>query len=104
LRSQEGGDPVRRTALVVVLGLALLFALAGCSAGTPSAQAEKAACMQNMALIHTEMALFLADSGEYPPLAIVLQKTGIRCPSGGTYSFDADTGTISCSIHGAYKP
>jgi hypothetical protein len=95
---------VKRTVVAIVVVVGLLFALAGCSPSQSVADIRKAECIQNMAFIRTEMGLFMSDTGEYPPLADVLDKTGRKCPSGGTYSFDANTGTLSCSIHGVYKP
>ncbi len=91
-------------ALTVALVVALVLLSAGCSAGGPTAEMQKAECEQNMALIHTEMGLFHADTGEYPPLTTVVEKTGAKCPAGGVYAFDPNTETVSCSIHGVYKP
>lgn len=93
-----------RTVLVATIVLSVAIALAGCAQAGSNAAATKDECFRNMALIQTEMNLFHADSGIYPPLADVVKQLGSKCPSGGTYSFDEKTGVVSCSIHGAYKP
>jgi hypothetical protein len=95
---------MRRALVAVACAMALSVGSLGCSPAKPDAAAQKAQCFQNMQLVGMEMKLFLADTGEYPPLSTVLQKMGRRCPSGGTYSFDEKTGVLSCSIHGKYKP
>ena len=93
-----------RTVLIVAIVLAVAIVLSGCAPAAPSAAATKDACFRNMALIHTEIDLFHADSGVYPPLADVVKQLGSKCPSGGAYAFDEKTDVVSCSIHGAYKP
>jgi ABC-type glycerol-3-phosphate transport system substrate-binding protein len=84
-------------ALIATLAVALM--LTGCSSGTSTAS-TKTQCYANEALIAQEMKLFYEDSGTYPPIATVVQKMSLSCPSGGTYSFDATTGVVTCSVHG----
>jgi hypothetical protein len=84
-------------ALVALLVATLL--VAGC-AGPSAAAAQKAQCFANESLIQSYMKLFNEDSGIYPPLQDVIDKLHVKCPSGGTYSFDATTGIVTCSIHG----
>jgi hypothetical protein len=94
----KGISVVALVALVALTAAALI--LAGCGAGTPVAAEQKAQCFANESLIQDEMKLFNEDSGMYPPLKDVLDKMQLKCPSGGTYSFDATTGVVTCSIHG----
>jgi ABC-type glycerol-3-phosphate transport system substrate-binding protein len=92
---------VRRTR-VVLLAIVLvvaLAALAGC-AGQSKAAADKERCFANEALIGAEMKLFTADAGIQAPIQDVVTKLHAECPSGGTYSYDATTGVVTCSIHG----
>jgi hypothetical protein len=84
-------------ALAVIIAAALM--LAGCTKSS-AADEQKAKCFANEALIGAEMKLFKADSGLDAPLKDVVSKLHAACPSGGTYSYDANTGIVSCSIHG----
>jgi hypothetical protein len=41
------------------------------------------------------------SAGDAPAdFATVLQQSDAKCPSGGTYSWDATTGKTRCSVHG----
>jgi hypothetical protein len=88
----------RTVALALVVALAL--AVAGCGAKAPTAEEQKAACFQNIQLIQAEMRLFKADSGVDAPIQTVVDKLGVKCPSGGTYSWDPNAEVVSCSVHG----
>ncbi len=91
-----------RRGMTVVALVALLVAtllIAGC-AGPSAAAVQKAQCFANESLIQSYMKLFNEDSGIYPPLQDVIDKLHVKCPSGGTYSFDATTGVVTCSVHG----
>jgi len=94
---------VKRLALTVaVVCVALLGALApvGCSGG-PTAAELKAKCFANESELRTMMNLFIADTGGVAaPFDSVVAKTGVKCPSGGKYSWDAATGVVTCSVHG----
>jgi hypothetical protein len=89
---------VKRIAVILVLLVGL--GMAACAPAAPSAADLKAKCFSNETLIAAEMKLFYADAGIYPPIATVVEKTHLTCPSGGTYSFDEKTGIVTCSIHG----
>lgn len=86
-------------AFAVVAALALVALLAGC-AGQSTADANKEKCFANIAVIQAEMKLFKEDSGLDAPIADVVSRLHMVCPSGGTYSYDASSGVVSCSIHG----
>jgi hypothetical protein len=88
-------------ALAALLAVALLLAV-GCASkpAAPSAADQKAACAENQAHIRQAMDLFYADSQIYPPIATVVEKLHVACPSGGTYVFDEKTDTVSCTVHG----
>jgi hypothetical protein len=87
------------TALLVVMAIAVVAAVAGCTQGSAAAE-QKAQCFANEKIIQTAMGLFKADSGLDAPLQQVLDSTHIACPSGGTYSYDSATGIATCSVHG----
>ncbi len=89
---------MKRIAAILILTIGL--GVAACAPATPSAADLRAQCFQNQALIRAEMDVFHADSGIYPPIATVVQKMGLKCPSGGTYLFDEASATVSCSVHG----
>ena len=89
---------MKRIAAILILTIGL--GVAACAPAPPSAAELKAQCFQNQTLIAAEMNLFNADSGMYPPIATVVEKMGLKCPSGGTYSFDGKTLEVSCSVHG----
>ena len=93
-----------RLAVLVAALLAVVLAtvlLSGCSAGDGDAAAEqKARCFQNEKLIKVAMDVFYADSQLYPPISSVVTKLDVKCPSGGVYSFDPNTDTVTCSVHG----
>ncbi len=93
----------RRTFLfAIVIGSgASLLAASGCAPAGMDAEQAKRQCFDNQAKIRQMFALFNADSGEYPPIDVVVEKLGVKCPSGGKYLFDADTSTVSCSVHGS---
>jgi hypothetical protein len=94
---------VDRRAFVIVAGsglVALATAAAGCSPSISAADGASAQCRANRAAIKQMFDLFYEDSGEYPPMDIVLQKMDRRCPSGGTYTFDEGTDKVTCSVHG----
>jgi len=82
------------SAAVAVLGLV------GCGPKGLSAEAAKEQCFTNQVHIHQMEGLFYSDSGEYAPIGDVVSKLGVKCPSGGTYSFNQTTGKVSCSVHG----
>jgi len=86
--------------IAVILILAATLGMAACAPAKPSVADTKAACFTNESLITAEMSLFHADAGIYPPIADVVSKMHLTCPSGGTYSFDATTHVVSCSVHG----
>jgi hypothetical protein len=83
----------------VIAALAFVAVLSGCG-GQSTADANKEKCFANIALIQAEMKLFKEDSGIDAPLADVVSKLHVACPSGGTYSYDATSGVVTCSIHG----
>jgi hypothetical protein len=80
--------------------LALALGTTACAPARPSVADTRAQCFANETVIGAEMRLFYADAGIYPPVADVVQKLNRACPSGGTYSFDATTGVVTCSVHG----
>jgi hypothetical protein len=75
--------------------------LAGCSATkTDTSAQQKAECAQNQRMIRLAMDAVYADTQVYPSIDTVVQKADVKCPSGGTYTYDPTTNTVSCSVHG----
>jgi hypothetical protein len=83
-----------------MLTLVVAVGVTACAPSKPSVADTRAACFANEALIRDEMKLFYDDANIYPPISDVVDKMGLKCPSGGTYSFDATTGVVTCSVHG----
>ena len=99
---------VRRAArrlAVASLVLCLLLAVAGSLAACGPSKAEVAAqqkqdCFATESRIKTAMDLVHADTGFYPNVADAVRELGAKCPTGGTYTFDPNTDTVGCSVHG----
>lgn len=83
----------------IAAALAVVLILGGCAQGS-AASDGKAKCFANEELIGAEMRLFKADSGMDAPIQDVVDKLHAACPSGGTYSYDATTQVVTCSVHG----
>jgi len=94
---------IRRAILIGLLLAIVAVVIVGC--GGPSkeqiAAQQRDECFTNELKIKTAIDLVNADSGIYPDVASVVSKLDVKCPSGGTYSFDAGTDTVSCSVHGS---
>jgi len=90
---------MKRIAVILALGLVLATGVTACAPPSPTPAEQKAACFTNEKLAGAEMKLFYEDAGIYPPIATVVEKLHVKCPSGGTYSFDEATGIVSCSVH-----
>jgi hypothetical protein len=91
---------VKRITVALMLTLVVVLGATACAPSKPSVADTRAACFANQKLIAAEMDLFHADAGIFPPISDVVQKLGLKCPAGGTYSFDATTDVITCSVHG----
>jgi hypothetical protein len=99
------GRRVTRAILSAALAVALVLVL-GLASGCGPSKAQLAAqhrdeCFANQREIKQAIDLEHADSGVYPSISDVLRVVHVSCPDGGTYSFDPNTDTVSCSIHGA---
>jgi hypothetical protein len=66
---------------------------------------EENVCRQNQDLIHNAALMFTIDSGDAPTkiddLVPSYRSELPVCLSGGSYEYQADSSTVSCSIHGA---
>ena len=84
--------------------VALLLIFAGGLGCSPS-KAEIAAkqrddCFATQRRILLAINLVHADSGFYPTMQDVIKQLDAKCPAGGTYRFDENTDSVSCSVHG----
>jgi len=88
----------------LVICLLLAAAGVGPTACGPSkadiAAQQKQECFDNESRIKTAMDLVHADTGFYPNVADAVRELGAKCPGGGTYTFDPNTDTVSCTVHG----
>lgn len=91
----------RRFALVSLALMLCAVALLACSPSKQQvAEQQRQECFANEQRIKTAMDLVHADSGFYPDVQDAAAKLGAKCPAGGTYVFDPNTDTVSCSVHG----
>ena len=89
----------------MVLAVSLALAAVACSPSKADVAAQQRdACFQNQAQIKTAINLVHADSGLYADVADVVKQLHLACPAGGTYSFDQNSDTVSCSVHGTTPP
>jgi len=108
--------------LAIMLAFVACVALVGCGSakpatgGQPSADggsgtgtiiktaqdnASAATCATNRAQLSQLLATAQSTSaGAAPDLAAIVAENKIVCPSGGTFSLDAATGKVACSVHG----
>jgi hypothetical protein len=95
---------VTRFGRVIVAAALLALVVAGLSGCSPSkagvAAQQQQQCFSNERQIKTATDLVHADTGIYPDVASVTSKLDLKCPAGGTYTFDPNTDIVSCSIHG----
>ena len=91
----------RRLALAAAVLLIVALGPIACSPSKAQLAAQnKEQCFAYEKQIKMAMDIVHADSGIYPSVQDTASKLGAKCPSGGTYSFNPQTDTVSCSIHG----
>lgn len=106
--------------LAIIAAVLCLLAVAGCgkkaapagpttspagviqAAPGQSSDAAAATCATNREQLSSQYAIAQsgAAAGGDASFAGVVQNAGAKCPSGGTYSWDAANGKVQCSIHG----
>jgi hypothetical protein len=101
-----------RTRIARLVGvLVVCLALVGCMApsgpqagsivGTAKDDASVVTCKTNRAQLAQQYTIMLNDapdgSADFDALVTEL---GVKCPSGGTYSWNAGTTKVVCSVHG----
>ena len=96
---------------VVLLGC---LAVAGCGVGgqtdsagpgtvieTAKDNASVVACRTNRGLLDQQYSMAQAESpGGTADFAALVKSAGVKCPSGGVYSFDETAQKTKCSVHG----
>jgi hypothetical protein len=98
--------------VVQLLGaLVICLALAGCAApsgsgagsivGTAKDNASVVTCRTNRAQLAQQYSISLSGAAGAPAdFGALVAEVGTKCPSGGTYSWNAGTSKVVCSIHG----
>jgi hypothetical protein len=87
---------------VLVAALACGALLTACSPSKEQIAAEQRdQCFANQLKIKVAIDAVNADTGVYPDLNDVIDKLDAQCPGGGTYSYNAETGAVDCSVHGS---
>jgi len=103
--------------LAVVAALIVLLTVSGCGSGKTDSgtgaagsggpgtfvndakdNASIAACRTNRAQIDQQYSM--AQSTGEANFSAVLEQSGAKCPSGGTYSWDVAANKTTCSVHG----
>jgi hypothetical protein len=101
--------------LVVVVAAVVLLAVFACgifsAIATPAFRAAKTnaqqkACYANERVIEGAAQSALAESGALPASMEAMVPTYITavptCLGGGTYTYDPNSGKVTCSVHGHY--
>ena len=95
---------MRRYAVTVLLAVALCASattVVACASNPADvAEQQKQECFANEQRIKMAIDLVHADSGIYPDVGLVVSKLQVKCPVGGTYSFEENTDIVNCSAHG----
>lgn len=100
-------------ALVLTFALLAALALSGCatakslgSQGAAMVSTSKVAataitCRTNRAQLGEHYSLELSSgSANSPDIQQIARQIHSKCPAGGTYSWDAQSGVARCSVHG----
>lgn len=108
MKNQHGFTLIELIMVIVILGV--LAAVAVPKFVDLSGNAEASACKSNQATIESAAAIKYAENAANGSAAFptdVLSEGDYyangsvpSCPSGGTYTYDSDTGTVTCSISG----
>jgi hypothetical protein len=127
--SNGRGDLVKssRAVLGILVVAVLCLALAGCGAARPTTTAPAAGsaatdssgggsgtfvkdakdaasiatCASNRAQLDQQYSMAQGSASGAPvDFAAIVQQLGAKCPSGGTYSWDAAANKTRCSVHG----
>ena len=93
--------------------LALCLALAGCAApplpgsdagsivGTAKDNASVVTCKTNRAQLAQQYSIALSGAaGTTPDFGALVTELGVKCPSGGAYTWNATKALVVCSVHG----
>ena len=106
LKSRKGLTLIELLVVVIILGALAAIAIPRISAN--AATAKQRACLTNIATMNTQVELYYSEEDGWPAaLTDVTQSTSYfpdgepNCPSGGAYSWDANTHRVSCSTHGS---
>lgn len=89
-----------RVALLAVLVSSALVTSCGPSKEQVAAD-QRDRCFANQLKIKVAIEAVHADTGIYPDLNDVIAQLDAKCPGGGTYSVNANTGAVTCSVHGS---
>lgn len=93
--------------MMVVLGiLAILLGIAVGSAAFSVGRAKDTACRANLKVIRQAISDYRVNREEYPPALDALASAGLirassfRCPKGGEYAYDRESGDVECQTPG----
>lgn len=90
--------------------LIICLALAGCAVpsgpgagsivGTAKDNASVVTCRTNRAQLAQQYSIALSGATDDPPsFSTFVAQLGVKCPSGGVYSWNAGAAKVLCSVH-----
>jgi hypothetical protein len=95
----------------IAAALVVCVALVGCAApsgsgagsvvGTAKDNASVVTCKTNRAQLAQQYSIVLSGAtAGAPDFGALVKELGVKCPSGGAYTWDEAKAAVSCSVHG----
>jgi hypothetical protein len=96
---------VRSSARLIALTLATLFlgamVLSACTTTAQIEAQQRDECYATQAEIQAAMNQGHSATGAFPDIGSLVARLNVKCPVGGTYEFNPNAETVSCTKHGS---